>query len=297
MRRTSGWRRALATGLLALGAAACGPTPTVHRRRPSPAPKPLLIIPAPAGMVDGTTPATNGLMWVLAGTGPERTLRQIDVASRSDQGAVPAPSSAVAVAESVTGQLGVGLATGRTGALEIRNGTTGALQATVPVADPVRAVAAGTNGTTFYVLEGTARAASVATVDLPADRVEGVVPVPLLAVAAIPNPGQYALWVLQANGVVSAVALASGKITTQFSIGDSGRALALSPDGSTLYVLKGRGAVRNVAVVALATESVIHVLPASANALDVVLSPDGGTVYDLVGTSTLGNIQAFRLSR
>lgn len=283
----------LAVALLALVLASCGKTTGTATL--SPPLKPSSFIPAPAGLLSGTTPAPNGVMWVLAGTGNVRTLHQIDLASRSDQGAIPAPSSAAAIAQSATGLLGVGLGTATTGALEIRNGTTGALVATVPVGEPVRSVAAGDNGTTFYELDGDAASASVSVINTSADQVQGTVPVPLHSVAAVPNPGQDMLWVLQPDGLVDEVTLASGKIAAQFSIGHSGRALALSPDGNTLYVLKGLGSARNVAVVDLATESVSRELPAPAGAVGLVLSPDGSTIYDLVGTPTVGNIQAFSL--
>ena len=278
---------------VALVLAACGKTTATTT--PSPPLKPSGFIPAPAGLFSGATPAPNGLMWVLAGTGNVRTLQQIDLAHRSDLGVVPAPSSAAAIAQSSTGLLGVGLGTATTGALEIRNGTTGALVATVPVGEPVRSVAAGTNGVTFYVLDGDAASASVSVINTSADQVQGTVPVPLHSVAAIPDPGQDMLWVLQPDGLVDEVTLASGKLAAQFSIGRSGRALALSPDGNTLYALKGTGSVRNVAVVDVATESVSRALPAPADALGLVLSPDGSTLYDLVGTPTVGNIQAFSL--
>lgn len=255
--------------------------------------RPSAIIPAPAGLVGATAPAPNGVLWVLAGSASTRTLHQIDVASHAELGTVPVPSAATSVAETVTGILGVGLATATTGAVELRDGATGALLGTVPVAEPVRALAAGDTGATFYVLSANDTAASVSVIDTATDHVLRTVPMPLQAVAAVPDPAQGALCVLQPDGIVDQVALTSGSITTQFSIGNSGRALALSPDGTTLYVLKGRGSVRNVAVVHLATEAVARVLPAPADAVGLVLSPDGGTLYDIVGTPTVGNIQAF----
>jgi hypothetical protein len=278
---------------LALVLAACGKTTATAT--PSPPVTPSGVIAAPPGLLSGTTPAPNGVMWVLAGTGNVRTLQQIDLASGSDLGAIPAPSSAVAIAQSTTGLLGVGLGTATMSALEIRNSTTGALVATVPVGAPVRSIAAGVNGVTFYVLDGDAAAASVSVINTSTDQVQGTVPVPLHSVAAIPDPEQLVLWVLQPDGLVDEVALSSGKLRAEFSIGNSGLALALSPDGKTLYALKGTSSVCNVAIVHLATESVSRVLPAPADALGLVLSPDGSTLYDLVGTPTVGNIQAFSL--
>ena len=286
--------RLVAIGVLLPLMVACagsGPRPVVHA---APVTTPTAIIPAPADLLNATGPAANGVLWVLAGRPTSRTLHQIDIVSHADLRAVPAPASATSVAETATGVLGLGLATSSTGAVQLRNGSSGALLATVAVPAPVRAVAGGTTGSDLYVLTANATAASVSELDTATDHVLRTVPIPLLSVAAVPDPAQSALWVLQPNGVVDQVAISTGTITTQFSIGNSGRALALSPDGSTLYVLKGRGVVRNVAVVDLATESVSRVLPAPRDTVGLVLSPDGSTIYDLVGTATVGNIQAFR---
>ena len=282
----------LVVALLALALTACGKG-SGAAINPAPELQPEFIVPAPAGALSAAAPAANGLMWVLAGNGSVQTLRQIDLRTRTDQAAAPAPKGAVAIAESATGLLGVGLATASTGALELCNGESASPLAAVAVGAPVRSVAAGDNGGEFYVLDGGVASASVTVVDGSGDQIQETVPVARNAVAAVPDPGQDALWVLQPNGVVDEVALAGGKITTQFTIGYSGRALALSPDGNTLYVLKGRGSIRNVAVVDLATEIVRRVLPAPADAVGLVLSPDGSTLYDFVGTPTAGNIQAF----
>ncbi len=71
--------------------------------------------------------------------------------------------------------------------------------------------------------------------------------------------------------------------------------MAVSSDGASLYVLKGEGAGRNVAVVDLATQAVTSVLPAPAGSVDVVLSPDGSMLYQIVGTPDVGNVQVLRL--
>jgi DNA-binding beta-propeller fold protein YncE len=230
----------------------------------------------------------------LAGNPSARTLQQIDIVSHAHLTVLAAPASATAVAETATGVLGLGLASPNGGAVQLRSSATGALLQTVAVSAPVVALAAGTTGAALFVLEATATAANVIVLDSATGHVLRRVPVPLLAVAVTPGPAQTTVWVLQPDGLVDQVGLGNGTLMTQFSIGNSGRALALSPDGSTLYVLKGRGSIRNVAVVDLATESVLRVLPAPLGAVGLVLSPDGSTLYDLVGTAAMGNIQAFR---
>ena len=80
---------------------------------------------------------------------------------------------------------------------------------------------------------------------------------------------------------------------SSFRTGDGARSIALSPDGNTLYVLKGPAAAPNVAVVDVATQSVQRVMPAPANCLQILVSANGGELYQMVGTPGYGNIQVF----
>jgi DNA-binding beta-propeller fold protein YncE len=114
-------------------------------------------------------------------------------------------------------------------------------------------------------------------------------------VAVVPTPGEHNVYVLEPNGTVSEIAVSTGQVATQFTVGHSGYSLALSPDGTVLYVLKGRGVVRNVAEVNLATEAVTRVLPAAADTREIVLAPSGTSLFDVVGTASYGNIQAYHL--
>ena len=234
-------------------------------------------------------------MWLLSGSGGVKALNELDLSSGNVLGAVPESSAAVSVGQSVSGVLAVGLATATSGAVEIRNGSTGALLSTIPVGAPVRQVAFGSDGTTLYVLNGTATSASVAVVDTQTGNVEGSVGVSLSTVGIAPTPDQTGIWTLQDTGTIVEVATAGTHVVTQFTVGHSGTDLALSPGGTTLYVLKGHSYAPNVAVVDLATEQVRRVLPAPADCLAITVAPSGATLYDTVGTPSLGNIQAFPL--
>ncbi len=283
--------------LAGLGLTACGNTAPHVSTGPSAVSHlhASAIIPTAQGTLSATAPEPNGTLWVLAGNGTSKGIYQYDVSQRKELGSLSVSNSATSVSQSSTGLLALGIGTLSSGAVELANGTSGAVLATIPVSGPVYGVAAGDDGVSFYVLNGSSQARSVTVVNGQTNKVVGNVPVPANAVSAVPSPGQHNVYVLQPNGVVSEIALAGGHITTQFSIGHSGRALALGPNGATLYVLKGQGPVRNVAVVNVATESVKEVLPAAADTKDIVLSPDGQTLYDIVGTPNVGNIQAFKL--
>ncbi len=283
----------LGVGVVAAG---CGSNPAPQGGLPkvtSSRAKPIHIIPTPSNTLAGTAPETNGTMWVVAGSPTSHGIYQIDLAQKKVVGSLSVSNHATTIAESSTGLLAVGMATTRSGAVQFRNGSSGALLATVPLSGPVVALAPGADGTTFYALNGTSGNMAVAIINGQKDHVESSIPAPGDSVSIVPAPNEQSVYVLQPNGVVSQIATAGGHLSTQFSVGHSGRALAIGPNGNTLYVLKGQGSVRNVAIINLATESVKKVLPAPANSQNLVLSPNGRILYDVVGAIGLGNVQAF----
>lgn len=260
--------------------------------RPS-AVRPQHIFAAPKGLLSAAQPQANGTMWALAGGPAAKVLFGINLADGSGAGTVPVSSSARSVAESLGGVLGLALGTARTGALDLLDGSTGKVTRVVPIGAPARDVVTGADGSTFYVLNGTAKSASVTIVNSRDGSVQGTVPVPLNTDAISPDASGTSLYALQPNGLVSQIAVAGGKVVSTFQVGAAGRSIALSPDGSTLYVLKNAGPDANVSVVNIATQSVGQVLPAPANCLQVLVSADGSKLYQLVGTPTYGNIQVY----
>ena len=255
--------------------------------------QPQRILAAPRGILAAGQPQSDGAMWTLAGSTANRGLFKFSLTSGHALGSISVSNAAQSVTESLTGVLGLALGTGHTGALELLNGNTGTIRRTVPLGAPAREVVAGTDGVTFYVLNGSATSSSVTIVDSADGRVQGTVPVPLETASIAPDVQENTLYALQPSGRVSQIATAGGRIINSFPVGDSGRSLALSPDGSTLYVLKNGLASTNVAVVDLATERVFKVLPASGNCHQVLVSADGNQLYQVVGTAGYGNIQVF----
>jgi DNA-binding beta-propeller fold protein YncE len=256
--------------------------------------RPERILAAPKGILAASQPQPDGSMWTLAGSTASRGLFDFDLASGRTIGSISVNNAAQSVTESLSGVLGVALGTGRTGALELLNGKTGSVKRTVPLGAPARDVVVGSDGDTFYVLNGSATSSSVTIVDSTNGRVQGTVPVPLDTVSIAPDVQETTLYALQPSGRVSQIAIGGGKIMTSFPAG-GGRSLALSPDGSTLYVLKTGLAAANVAVVNLATESVREVLPAPDNCLQVLVSASGNQLYQVVGTPGYGNIQVLSI--
>ncbi len=228
-------------------------------------------------------------MWILANDNGATTLRGLDLHAGSMTTPMPVDNSAVAIAEVGSGTLGIGLATATTGSLELFTSPTAQSPVTVPLGAPVRAVAA--TGSSFYVLNGNASSASVSIVD-PQQLILATLPAPVDAISIAVSADGSNVYALEPSGRVSQIDPSSGRVTAAFPTGNSARAMVLSPDGTTLYVLKG-ATVRDIAVVNLGTESEQETLPAPANSVGVAIGADGTIVYSLVGTRTIGNIQAF----
>ncbi len=255
--------------------------------------RPEHIVQAPKDILASAVPQPNGTMWVLAGSAESRGLFDLDPTSGKVVGSISVTSAARSVAQTATGVIGLALGTDRAGALELLDSRTAKVIRTVPLSAPAREVVVASDGTTFYVLTGWGSSSSVTVVDSQDGRVQGTVPVPLQAVSVAPDIQQTTLFVLQRDGRVSQISIAGGKVAATFVVGDSGQSLAMSPDGTALYVLKDTDAGANVAVVDVATESVRRVLPAPANCLEVLVSASGSQLYEVVGTAGYGNIQTF----
>jgi DNA-binding beta-propeller fold protein YncE len=282
---------AVLVAVVALSACSTSAGPT--RLATSAGIRPESIVPAPKSILAAAEPEPNGVMWALAGSAASRGLFEFDLPGGQVVGTVSVSNAAKAVAQSLTGTIGLALATGNTGALELLDGSTAKVIRTVPLAAPARGVVIGSDDITFYVLTGGASDSSVAVVDSRDGRVRATIPVPRDVVSVAADVQQTTLYVLQGNGRVSEISVADGKVMASFVAGDSGRSLALSPDGTTLYVLKGTDAMVNVAVVDVATESVRRVLPAPSHCLELLTSASGGQLYEVVGTAGYGNIQVF----
>ncbi len=256
--------------------------------------KPRQIFAAPRNLLAAGQPQPNGTFWALAGDAASKGLFDIDLEDGNGIGSVSVSNAARSVAESLSGVIGLALGTSRAGALELLNGTTGKVIHTIPLGAPARDVIVGSNGAMFYVLDGTAKSASVTIVNSQNGGVQGTIPMPLNTVSIAPDPGGISVYALQPNGRISQVAVAGGHVMTSFATGPGARSITLSPDGSSLYVLRRIGGDANVARVSIATEGVQQVLPAAAYSVQVLVSADGNELYQLVSAPSYGNIQVFK---
>ena len=195
-------------------------------------------------------------------------LFEMDSSTGHLTGSVSVSGAARSVAETSTGVIGLALGTARTGALELLS-SIGKVTKTVPLPAPARQVVVGSDGTTFYVLTGTATTASVTIVSSRGGRILGSVPMPSDAVSVVPDVPETTLYALESNGLVDQIDITGGKIVAKFKAttkDDTAQSIALSPDGRTLYVLKQADGVSNIADVNIATEAVTEG-PAGAESL------------------------------
>jgi DNA-binding beta-propeller fold protein YncE len=250
---------------------------------------PQRIIPAPRALLSATRPQPNGTLWAVAGSSSVG-LFKLDTGTGRQFASTSVSKAARSVAQNSGGIVAIALATQRAGALELlRNGTP---KKTVGLPAPAQQVVAASSGSNFYVLTAWPGSASISTVS-PAGRLLGTVPAPADSVSVAADPRQDVLYALQRDGVVDELDLHGGKIESSFTVDGDGMSIALSPDGSRLYVLKGTPSMPNIAVVDTATQGVLRVLPAPSHCIEVTVAPDGRHLYETVGSPDYGNIQVF----
>lgn len=253
---------------------------------------PQHILHAPKSMLAVTEPQANGAIWALAGPS-SAGLFEISSATGQIKTSFSVSDTARSVAESSGGIIALALGSVHSGALELVNSRAKKVVRNVPLPAPAKQVVVGSDGTTFYVLTGWATTASVTIVNGQTGQVKGTVPMPSDVVSMVPDIQQATIYALERDGLVDQISLSRGRLLAKFKVGDTGQSIALSPDGSTLYVLKELGGISNIAIVDAATEAVKEALPAPSNCIEVMVSPGGGQLYEVVGTPGYGNIQIF----
>ena len=254
------------------------------------------VIPAPKALLSAAPPQPDGSAWVLSGTSTAKTITDIDLSNGKTISAVGIDPNADSLAESSTGILVVGIATTKTGAVQLLNSSTGAMETTIPVGAPVKDLAFGSNGTTLYVLNGNTTSESITTIDTATKKVGNTFGTSLGTISISTDPSQSAIWGLGANGTVNEQGLPNGGVAiTAFPTGNPGISITTSPTNGTVYVLKGTPAGSNIAVISPVTDAIETVLPAAAGSIALATSVNGRTLYDFVGTPSVGNIQEIAL--
>ncbi len=259
--------------------------------------RPLLVTPGPKGIVGGTTPNASDRSWVLVNLDGKANLQLINTKTGALGGIIPLSSEAGTVALATGGNVGVGLSSSGSGAVEFFSGVGFAKIGVVALPGPVKDLVAGSNGTSFFALVDLRGNDSVDVVSDKTFRIAGTIPLPSKTVSIAVSPDLATIYALQEDGTISLANGQSGEVTQSFPSAASGRQIALSIDGSTLYVLKGSLSKDNVAIINVATESTVAVLPAPAQCQWIAPSLDGTQLIDFVGSATYGNVQIFATNR
>ncbi len=287
--------RIVALSVLAGGVSACGvsaqgaPAPVVasktgHVSR---------IYPTPKGTEMASMPALNGMMWVLAGNQHVQALFPLALTHHTVGNGIALNARTSLVGQVASGPL-FPMQNGSKPQIVWRSATSGKRIGFLSLPGSAIAAASGQRGhhLFFVCLTAAHRSEVVVVTTGPHPAVSGSWTVPSTTISMAPSPTGRHVYTLSTTGQVTEWSTKSShQMVSQFSIGQSGRGLVINPAGTTLYVLKGRHHVRNIAVVSLATESVSHILAAPAYSGQIVMSPNGHALYAVVGTASYGNVQ------
>ena len=243
------------------------------------------VLVAPADLIAVTGPGPDGSLWVLAGNKAQKTLSEINVALRARRSS-PRRSRRTCRGRHAVGQRKCPGPGGRW-----RGGFQGCrhhLQrhdGAIPLYCAVTANGgpggeSNATGSTVYELrEG---AGTISSFLLGTSNGLGFdLPLTGQAVDLVPGPNSSTI-VLQPDGTVSTVAFPSLAYTPTVSTGSVGKAMAISPDGSTLFVLHPaakKGANASVSVINATTHQVEKTISVPPECTDIAISPAGTTLY------------------
>ncbi len=176
--------------------------------------------------------------------------------------------------------------------------TTGRAEAPIPVDLRPEAIAITPNGRTAYVAD--AFAATVTPIDLTTGVAGAAISIAsnsgISSIAISPNGATAYVAVVpaaQANGVVVPIDLATGTPEPGIPVGPDPIAIAITPDGSTAYVVdSGDGTITPIALPSGTPDPRVAV---GGNPVDIAITPDGSSAYVMDGLNA-GAVIPIRLS-
>jgi len=125
---------------------------------------------------------------------------------------------------------------------------------------------------------------------------KGTVPI-TATITATPTSDGYAYIANSSLDNVSVINTATGNFVTDIAVGNKPWAVAVSPDGSHIYVLNKNDArfagIGTVSVIDAAQNIVINTISVGKNAISIVVSPDGGKAY--VANETSNTVSSINL--
>lgn len=283
---------------LGICASACGAASTSSNSSQGTSVKsnlPTAIVPVGLGASSFGPLSANGLFVVLSGNTQSRGVYSYDLATRKQVSSFSVSNIATAVTQLPNGTIAVGLGGTGVGAVDLYS-SSGQSIVSIPLAAPVRALALDSDGTSVLVLIGQGTSRAVALLNTTTRVASSTIPVDSQTVAIAPSSHGNEIYGLDSTGYVGVYAAATGQKIGSFAVGHSGIGLSTDPNGTDLFVLKGRGSVRNVAIVDLATESDVRAVPAPRGSVMIQSSLSGHHVLALANTTGGANVQELPLS-
>ena len=239
---------------------------------------------APANLIALTGTGPSGSLWVLAGNKVAKTLTEISLVTGKTLFTEGVNPYAEDVALSANGSI-LALATAggfaSKAAVVLYSGTTGRFRSTAFSPQSVVRVESNATGSTVYELRsgtGTISSFLLGT----SNGLGFDLPLTGQAVDLVPGPNSSTI-VLQPDGTVSTVAFPSLAYTPTLATGSPGQAMAISPDGSTLFVLHAapkHAAHASISVINATTHQVEKTISVSSKCTDIAISPSGTTLYE-----------------
>jgi hypothetical protein len=252
------------------------------------------VLNVPGQVISISQPLPNGTMWVLTSTAGRRTMYQYDLANGTVPGSEDVSPHADAIALSPSGStVALGTTAGAFPAVLWYSGKTGRFSNAAKATGPVISVAVNTYGDGIFSIRGKTNSRSISALGtlnnlsynflVPGNPVD----------VAVALQGK-TLLVLQSNGMLGTLSLPGGAYVNAYSTGAPARAMALSSDGTTLYVLRTPTATGtgSIAVVDVAAGKVTQTISVPSTCVDIALATTGHTLYEALRGSRYSSLRA-----
>jgi hypothetical protein len=241
-----------------------------------------------------TNEQADGSVWVLTGRTGHKTMSKIDVASGKVERIESVSGQATSIAQSSTGGLVLGTANGTSSAVVLYGGATGSFLGAVRMSAPIQNVAIASDGSVVYAVEAFRHHTTLQTFDI--SRKGFGFAMSSDAVGVIPIPGGSAVWVVRSNGSLYKFGFFPQRVENRIAASTpAARALSLSPNGFSLYVLVSESTGHQEVRTFTPRGESRTVITVPSGSVDIANSADGSTLLDAVTRGGSGYVDVIPL--